>query len=1224
MYNVTFDVKDKDNNALGSDIFVSEFEQDLLQGTLTDVELVDGKLQLILPALTVAEAHTLQTSASATYSHSYVNPVEGDLILITCHSRGAFITAISYGGVTPTLIAESGHGSEDEWPQTYIYAISKNNQPATGQSHTLSVSWSSSYAGATSFTKITDVADSVINDLSSIVSAATYNPNSTSISTDITPVGNSFIFDAVTFRNDASADPDDGQTQQFYGAFASPRYAGASYKIDSGETSMGWSGASLGNRIRHVVASIELDYVFGQGTRISEPADLSAYGVSNPDLKIKWKGNVGIETAVTDSDTVEPSEQEWEAQINGGSLTNNLNFDLSGYYLWIKTIVQLGESLYALGIYEGDPFAVVKVDFNNEFKDVDATGQVAFENVSVANDIPYTVYAMTLKSVNISGEDYDYTYETDGAIDVVDQDVTEAVIIGPEIEQIWDNQEFGTNIIGRLWTNGVFELAGFGEVTNFSWDGSPIRQDGRIKSLIVEEGITLIGSYVFSMCVNLATINLPDSIEHLNNSCFYDCSISEFVPPILLQGVWHQTFFRNNLREITLYENITYSIYGESFSNNPFTIGVTINSNVDVEGSVGDFSPFRNCNLADRVTIGPSVTILPMNLLGGCGLTTITLPEALESIGGYCFSGHHFIELTIPANVSSIGESAFWVGWGTDGKTETIYNHYNGNQTLGSGAFNGIGKDLVSGKVAHCYSANTNFVTAIEAEGYTVYYIDAEPVSLNTPLVEASAESINPSATFKLVSLNAVVLGATADVAEPNLLIASYDYEDYVEWVKGPVREINAEIEIEFPEGTVLFTGDDIMNMNLLKESSAVGGNPLGFVASNELTISLNNADRRFTPSNPDRVYTVKPGLKISPFLTIKLPDGPDARIPLGVYWCGDWDTPSNTIVASTVCHDRLINILNIDTPQIPPMTDTYIAEMFGELFRKIGLSPHDYMISAGLTQPIRVGWFPRESVGASLQLLSEAGNCFVTTNRDNQIVVRPNLTDRNAVDTYTDDDMLFSVNNPQRINDIFSAVKVGYRLPYLKEPNVQLVRADRILIPTGTTTLDRIDFNADDIPIMQINWVHLFNNRWARVVTGGISFGATDISLVVENSNVPEEVDLQVEGIGTGHHKAHRVAVNQSAVDMVGHLELFLENPLIQQHTIAQDYADKVLEYVSDPLAVFTIDWRGDPLREIGDILYIQSATDKIPLTKIIVHKIELRYDGGLTGFMEGRKTSW
>lgn len=572
-------------------------------------------------------------------------------------------------------------------------------------------------------------------------------------------------------------------------------------------------------------------------------------------------------------------------------------------------------------------------------------------------------------------------------------------------------------------------------------------------------------------------------------------------------------------------------------------------------------------------------------------------------------------------------------------------------------------------------------------------------------------------------------------------------------------RNLSAQVQIEFPLTTETFDGDDLFRVELVEEASNIDRNPLGFVSSNQLTIALNNGDRNFTPTGS---WDIRPGLKISPTITIV--GAPDA--PLGSFWCGDWETPTNSLEARTQAYDRLMNLLTIDVPQIPPMIDTTLGEMFARLFRGLGLDWDDYIISPALNKRVRVGWFGRDKVGSVLQQLTEAGNCFVSVNRDNKIIVMPNLTTGTSSATLNDTNV-YTLNNPQRIKDIYTAVKVIYRLPYSKDANDELVKVEGIELKPGTTVLDRIDFRRNDIPIRQIDWVHIYGDyaipdswevgvgdgdgtfklgrrgediynvaidatvditrqidmdetfsmpqyvydlfiflfgvgavteeatQWTgdiaydadadtaeteletlygadnvEVVKRGtrfrivfkldigdsrlvadfdnlnttlidgwltqlreyapimgteitsVSYGATDITVTVHNPNpYSETINLLVKGIGTGWHDAHKVEVNQARVDDYGYRELSQENQYIQTSDLATEYAESLLSYVSDPLANFEIDYRGDPNIQVGDIVTVQSDKHNIPATLVMPRRIDTVFDGSLRSKILARR---
>jgi len=202
---------------------------------------------------------------------------------------------------------------------------------------------------------------------------------------------------------------------------------------------------SIGSACTGRMYGLRADFNYASsGNRISPPTSLDSYGATSPDLKIKWKADVPsgatvtVGTAITDSDSVLPDEGDWAVQTNGSSI-DNLPADLTGMYLRTRikmTATETSPFLEWLVVYDNadDPYAAVRIDFNDEIKAVPATGTVEFENVDPAADISYTVYILGLNHPNISYDDLS------GTVTVVDADVTENVtydIVSARVTQFY-------------------------------------------------------------------------------------------------------------------------------------------------------------------------------------------------------------------------------------------------------------------------------------------------------------------------------------------------------------------------------------------------------------------------------------------------------------------------------------------------------------------------------------------------------------------------------------------------------------------------------------------------------------------------------------------------------------------------------------------------------------------------------------------------------------------
>ncbi len=132
-----------------------------------------------------------------------------------------------------------------------------------------------------------------------------------------------------------------------------------------------------------------------------------------------------------------------------------------------------------------------------------------------------------------------------------------------------------------------------------------------IQEVVIEEGVTSIGSGSFINCEYLTSVTIPNSVTSIGESTFYYCS---------------------DLTSVTIPNSVT-SIGKRTFSDSGLT----------------------------SITIPNSVTSIGDNAFEGCrGLSTITIPNSVTSIGEYAFSWcENLSTITIPNSVTSIGRNAF-------------------------------------------------------------------------------------------------------------------------------------------------------------------------------------------------------------------------------------------------------------------------------------------------------------------------------------------------------------------------------------------------------------------------------------------------------------------------------------------------------------------------------------------------------------------------------------
>ena len=167
---------------------------------------------------------------------------------------------------------------------------------------------------------------------------------------------------------------------------------------------------------------------------------------------------------------------------------------------------------------------------------------------------------------------------------------------------------------------GNLTISGYGAMGDYSsqkLNGTWITTapwGANIKTVIIEDGVTYIGSYAFYGCTGLTSVTIPDSVTSIGSNSFYGCTgLTSITIPDSLANIegyaFNNTAWYNNQPDGMVYAGrVAYKYKGTMPDNTSIII------RDGTKGIAG--SAFERCNGLRSVIIPDSVTSIGFGSLG--------------------------------------------------------------------------------------------------------------------------------------------------------------------------------------------------------------------------------------------------------------------------------------------------------------------------------------------------------------------------------------------------------------------------------------------------------------------------------------------------------------------------------------------------------------------------------------------------------------------------------
>ena len=291
--------------------------------------------------------------------------------------------------------------------------------------------------------------------------------------------------------------------------------------------------------------------------------------------------------------------------------------------------------------------------------------------------------------MNIHAEEAAKSEETEQEAKTQPEETSEETTSAEAMNDIYDGFRY-TSDGSEITIEGYEDQNAESIVIPAEIDGLPVTGIGTsafeyyysLTSITIPDTVRSIRRYAFRGCESLTALTLPEGLISIGANAFESCSaLASITIPEGAASIDEYAFlFCGNLDSVTIPASVAEFGTGVFYKCTALKTAGPAGSGSNIEFGWTESIPacaFSDSGLTS-ITIPDSVTSIGREAFMGCGnLTGITIPDGVTSIGNYAFdSCAGLTGITIPSSVTSIGDQAFGYYYGSlaEGFTITGYS----------------------------------------------------------------------------------------------------------------------------------------------------------------------------------------------------------------------------------------------------------------------------------------------------------------------------------------------------------------------------------------------------------------------------------------------------------------------------------------------------------------------------------------------------------------------